>query len=207
MATRFDDWESEFLAHHGVKGQKWGVRRYQNPDGTLTAAGQRRLGRQVKKLNKLGRKADIETQRQISEKYKKRAKIGAGVTAALASAAAGSRAKENYWARFNLDTLRPQYKTYHRDQFERLEKESQFFSAAGARTVTKILGAATLASGGYTVYATARSKIAKNRTTEKGHAKAVEKWRTQYTKFVDQLKDVPYPGIVIKPIQHKKKNT
>lgn len=26
---------SEFLAHHGIKGQKWGVRRFQNPDGTL----------------------------------------------------------------------------------------------------------------------------------------------------------------------------
>lgn len=25
----------EFLAHYGVKGQKWGVRNYQNPDGTL----------------------------------------------------------------------------------------------------------------------------------------------------------------------------
>jgi hypothetical protein len=30
------------LYHHGIKGQKWGVRRFQNPDGTLTAAGKKR---------------------------------------------------------------------------------------------------------------------------------------------------------------------
>lgn len=30
------------LIHHGIKGQKWGIRRYQNPDGTLTAEGKRR---------------------------------------------------------------------------------------------------------------------------------------------------------------------
>ena len=32
-------YDSSYLAHHGIKGQKWGVRRFQNPDGTLTEAG------------------------------------------------------------------------------------------------------------------------------------------------------------------------
>lgn len=31
-----------FLAHHGIKGQKWGIRRFQNPDGTRTALGKKR---------------------------------------------------------------------------------------------------------------------------------------------------------------------
>lgn len=35
------------ISHHGIKGQKWGVRNYQNPDGTLTAAGK---GRYLKRL-------------------------------------------------------------------------------------------------------------------------------------------------------------
>ena len=32
----------KYIAHHGVKGQRWGVRRFQNEDGSLTSAGRKR---------------------------------------------------------------------------------------------------------------------------------------------------------------------
>lgn len=36
------DYPGEFLEHHGIKGQKWGVRNYQYADGSLTEAGRAR---------------------------------------------------------------------------------------------------------------------------------------------------------------------
>ena len=38
------DQDGDYLAHHGIKGQKWGVRRYQNGDGSLTPEGRQRYG-------------------------------------------------------------------------------------------------------------------------------------------------------------------
>lgn len=41
-APKDDLKHSEVLEHHGIKGQRWGVRRFQNKNGTLTSAGKRR---------------------------------------------------------------------------------------------------------------------------------------------------------------------
>ena len=61
------------LYHHGIRGQKWGVRRYQNKYGALTPAGKRRqakLESDYDSLNKIGalsvkgkkKKAEIENE-------------------------------------------------------------------------------------------------------------------------------------------------
>lgn len=57
-----NDWriyqgDPDYIAHHGIKGQKWGVRRFENPDGTLTAAGRKRYGDAADKIEKYSKKA------------------------------------------------------------------------------------------------------------------------------------------------------
>lgn len=47
---------SNELYHHGIKGMHWGVRRYQNSDGTLTNAGKRRELRDQARADKAARK-------------------------------------------------------------------------------------------------------------------------------------------------------
>lgn len=45
--------EYEYLAHSGIKGMKWGIRRYRNEDGTLTEAGKKRYAKMNAKVDKI----------------------------------------------------------------------------------------------------------------------------------------------------------
>lgn len=58
-----------YLAHHGIKGMKWGIRRFQNPDGTLTAAGKNRYYGQDGRLSRAGNKFN-RAQREKLKAYK-----------------------------------------------------------------------------------------------------------------------------------------
>lgn len=64
------------LYHYGIKGMKWGVRRFQNKDGSYTSVGKTRRSKQQ------GQQIDDEKPRRLTERQKKAIAVGAAAVAA-----------------------------------------------------------------------------------------------------------------------------
>lgn len=105
-------YEDNYLAHHGIKGQRWGIRRYQNEDGSLTELGKKhysvdtggneklskKFTKDVKSMKKALDKTDVELQKANAKKYDARARkfakvggIAATVGLAVSTAAENDR--------------------------------------------------------------------------------------------------------------------
>lgn len=61
------------MCHHGIKGQKWGIRRFQNPDGTWTNAGKERYGDSDGESRVVKEKTPNDTKKKVA--------IGAAIVA------------------------------------------------------------------------------------------------------------------------------
>lgn len=73
-----------YLMHHGVKGMHWGVRRYQNLDGSYTSAGRKRYG-----INDSRPHYSVRKKIGLSKRTKKALKIGLAVAGTAAVAYGG----------------------------------------------------------------------------------------------------------------------
>ena len=65
MVVRYLSNVENELSHHGIKGQKWGIRRFQNKDGSLTTKGKKRYGLSYE--SRLERKIDREFEKNKTE--------------------------------------------------------------------------------------------------------------------------------------------
>lgn len=93
----------DFLAHYGIKGQKYGVRRFQNEDGTLTEEGRRRYGvftsdrinRYARLANQKGASPEakeryLEKQRKEIAKSERKIKVGTAISGAVTAISVAS---------------------------------------------------------------------------------------------------------------------
>ena len=60
MEIRITRTSPDELKHYGIKGQRWGVRRYQNADGTLTEEGKKRYGSTIEEVERNAEEANAK---------------------------------------------------------------------------------------------------------------------------------------------------
>lgn len=110
------------LEHHGILGQRWGVRRFQNADGSLTPAGQRRL---EKRDAKWARKNYTKIEKTAKQRVK-------GYLDEYASELLNQPGSRNSDGRLSASTIN----AYNRRMAELMTRAANDITAPSGRVVT-----------------------------------------------------------------------
>lgn len=163
-------YEDHYIAHHGILGQKWGIRRYQNPDGTLTDAGRKRYkSESVDNINNAKglekRLNDLDTSRsrnkRDSEDYQKAASRNSARAAVLGAKLPSKSNAINKARAQKVDKL----KKLSEEQTAK-SKESKRNSEEATRQIKSLLEKASAAK--YEIYSEPTMRV-----TSKGYEKLI----------------------------------
>lgn len=157
------------LQHHGVLGQKWGVRRYRNADGSLTEAGKKRQAKQEAKLDKYRNKKIASAEKRMARSKNKYTKKY-------------NESERNYFKKATYDELKA-----YRKENRNINRDMILTSMLGGA----VLGVAmpgygsTVASIAAVQYANQRSQALANRTTKKEYNKFVNDSANAMNNYLD----------------------
>lgn len=126
----YQGYNQEYLEHYGVLGMKWGVRRYQNLDGTLTPAGKKKLENyKFKQYNKVSKQATFY--KNSVDRYRKR-KATKGVKI---------KPERNREMNKKISDYKKELKAIERMKFSDMQDEK----VAAGKQYAKLYGAALIA--------------------------------------------------------------
>ena len=192
----------ESLAHYGVKGMQWGVRK------AIATGNERALDKHYKKaqkkLAKLNSIADIDKQKDITKKYGKIAKVSSSIGAGAAGLSVGSKYLQKLNGRKYDKKIDDIWRSYYRGNEPRIALTPGIEEAlvgsnplakkahdsyrtnsrrlSSAKHITAGIGAVGLGVG---AISGARALAAKRHTTTGGHAAAVAK-RNEFKREMDK---------------------
>ena len=152
------------LMHWGIKGMKWGVRRYQNKDGSLTPAGKKRYDKEMAKLKEEEKiaKNKLRTQAKLNKLDEKRKEIEALKSGKPITKSTKRSSKPSVKDMSDEELRQTVNRLLMEQQYAKLNPQQV---SAGQKFVKKVMndvGAPAATEGGKNVLKDAMTKAVKN---------------------------------------------